>query len=390
MPFGGGQAGGHRGDRAARPRSALCRCRAGGFLQVAALAGGDEPVRAGAGEVGLGQVAGVGQDQADRAVSGAAGRGHRGGGGRGVADHGLVPLRVGGVLGEAGGDDQAVFAGDVLGVVALDEPAAAHRHEPGGRVGDVPLRPAPAAAAACRGGLRGRPARPGPAPARAGPRRTRPDSCGRDRAAARPRPARRRRRSRPRSGLRGGRLPGQARPGQVYLARAGRRPAAAPGPRPGRPASCSSAAARSAASRASRSACSDASAAATRSARVNGSPGSSSPAPPRPRTGRPRPRRPPRAPRPGSAASFRSPSSVRFASFDAFAAIFVPSSATDPDLPHAQPRAQQQHLREQAAAAVPRTAAGTGRPSRGRARARRRSPGTPRPAGTAARSAART
>jgi hypothetical protein len=42
----------------------------------------------------------------------------------GIADHGLIPAGVGGVLREPGGDDQAVAADGVLGVAALDEPAA--------------------------------------------------------------------------------------------------------------------------------------------------------------------------------------------------------------------------------------------------------------------------
>ena len=67
-------------------------------------------------------------------------------------------------------------------------------------------------------------------------------------------------------------------------------------------------------------------------ARVNGSPGSSSPR-------RPSPNRASSSASAAacraaiSAASFRSPSSVRFASFDAFAAILVPSRATVPDRP---------------------------------------------------------
>src|ERR1700733_7929587 len=54
----GGQAGGHRGDGRLLVFPGLARGRAGaggagGFLQVAALAGGDQPVRPGAGEVCL-------------------------------------------------------------------------------------------------------------------------------------------------------------------------------------------------------------------------------------------------------------------------------------------------------------------------------------------------
>jgi hypothetical protein len=53
---------------------------AGGLLQVAALAGGDQPVRAGAGQVGLGAVPRIGQRLPDAAAAarvrgGASGRG---------------------------------------------------------------------------------------------------------------------------------------------------------------------------------------------------------------------------------------------------------------------------------------------------------------------------
>ena len=192
------------------------------------------------------------------------------------------------------------------------------------------------------GGLRG----PGPAPAvrgRRGPGRT--PAAGTGGGPARRRPGRGAAPSLAAAPAPAPLLPGQVRPGELPTSRpAGGRPAAggpgaggrsAPAPAPALPppAAC-------------RSASSDASAAATRSARVNGSPGSSSPRFPSPN----------RASSAASAAaclaassaaSFRSPSSVRFASFDAFAPTLVPSSATDPDLPHAQPRAQQQHLREQ-------------------------------------------
>ena len=53
-----------------------------------------------------------------------------GGGVLGPAGHRLEPLAVDWVAGQLGGDDQLVFAGHVLGVVALDEPAAADRHQP--------------------------------------------------------------------------------------------------------------------------------------------------------------------------------------------------------------------------------------------------------------------
>ena len=105
--------------------------------------------RSGPGVVRLccGAVAGVGEQLADPAglVTGAGGRGGlvRGdqrGGVLGFGEHRLEPLGVGGVLGKLGSDDQLVFAGHVLGVVALDEPAAAHGHQPGVRVGDVAHR----------------------------------------------------------------------------------------------------------------------------------------------------------------------------------------------------------------------------------------------------------
>src|SRR6516225_6475306 len=69
---GGGQPGGHGSDGAFLAVSCFRVAGAGGFLQVAVLAGGDEPVRAGAGEVGVGEVAGVGEDQADLRVPAAA------------------------------------------------------------------------------------------------------------------------------------------------------------------------------------------------------------------------------------------------------------------------------------------------------------------------------
>jgi hypothetical protein len=89
---GGLEAGGHRGGRGAvgsLPAARAAGFLAGGFLHVAALAGGDEPVRAAAGEVGLAEVAGVGEGQADLPGSRAAGGGHQGGGLGGVLHHGL-------------------------------------------------------------------------------------------------------------------------------------------------------------------------------------------------------------------------------------------------------------------------------------------------------------
>src|ERR1700734_1800309 len=107
----------------------------GGAGARGGFSGGDQAVGAGDGEVVLGQVAGVGQEQLDqagqaagvagglRAGGGGAVGGDERGGGLGPAQHGLERGGVGGVAGEVGGDDQPVFAADVLGVVALDEPA---------------------------------------------------------------------------------------------------------------------------------------------------------------------------------------------------------------------------------------------------------------------------
>ncbi len=49
------------GPARCQPAQAAAAC----FLDVPVLAGGDEPVRAGDGEVGPGQVAGVGEEQPD-------------------------------------------------------------------------------------------------------------------------------------------------------------------------------------------------------------------------------------------------------------------------------------------------------------------------------------
>src|ERR1700722_9497989 len=179
--FGHGGGGGPVGLSGSRGGAGV----AGLFLEVAVLAGGDEPVGAGAGHVVLGFVAGVGEDQADEAPAAGAARaagaggvragggarpgggagggglagGDEGGGGLGGGEHGLEPGDVAGGAGEAGGDDEAVFAGEVLGVVALDEGAAADGHEPGVRVGGVP---GPLAAFPGAGGVAG--GFPGPGP----------------------------------------------------------------------------------------------------------------------------------------------------------------------------------------------------------------------------------
>ena len=146
----GGEPGGHRRDRPAvrlsagpplPARAAFSRSRR---LPVAMS-------RSGPGQVRLCLGAGSRRRRGPaRSGAGPLPASCRRGGGRGAVrrDQGggvLAPRRiigsyqahVGGVIGELGGDDQAVFAGDVLGVVALDEPAAADRHQPRVRVGDV-------------------------------------------------------------------------------------------------------------------------------------------------------------------------------------------------------------------------------------------------------------
>jgi hypothetical protein len=92
------------------------------------------------------------------AAGGAAGSDERGGG-LGGGHHRLEPGDVTGVLGERGGDDQPVLADHVLGVVALDEPAAAHGHQPAVGVGDVthPARPCAGAGGLFAGGCSGLP-----------------------------------------------------------------------------------------------------------------------------------------------------------------------------------------------------------------------------------------
>ena len=77
----------------------------------------------------------------------------QGGGVLGLGEHRLEPAAAGLLIGELGGDDQPVVAGHVLGVVALDEPAAADRHQPRVRVGDVPHRAGPLPVRLPPGGL---------------------------------------------------------------------------------------------------------------------------------------------------------------------------------------------------------------------------------------------
>ncbi len=378
----------------------LCCCAARGLRPAARAAFSRSrrlPVaisRSGPGQVRLcrGQVAGVGQDQADRPVSRAAGGGHRRRGGRRrrVIMCSYHRTSFGGVR-EPGGDDQAVLAGHVLRVVSLDEPAAADRHQPGVRVGDVPPGRLSVGLLAPRRG-RARAASPGPGPLqRVAGGRTRQYSsagtgCG---AGARPPPARRRPPARPRP------PPGTRRSPGPAAASARRHLGAPAGGLCARVPSLSvaryaRAAARSASARASRSASRSASAAATRSARVTGSPGSSSPRRPVPeqgilplvslrvrgRTSRPRASAAP--PRSGSRPSTRSR-----------------RSSSRPARPSPTwPMPSRAHSTSTCANSV-----------RGRLRellpeprhrhvirhvARRRSPGTPRPARTAARSAATT
>src|SRR4029077_5462877 len=155
-------------------RGPFGRVLAGLFFQVAGLAGGGEPVRAGGADVVLGVVAGVLDDGTDAA-------GHRGVAGGDIVAGAVLVLagaqavvafaqhgRVAGVGGVGGGDDggaldgdlvdflclqhvagvlagvaaehQPVVGGGVLAVVALDEAAAADREQPRVRVSEVARR----------------------------------------------------------------------------------------------------------------------------------------------------------------------------------------------------------------------------------------------------------
>ena len=315
------------------------------------LAGGDQPVRAGQGEVVLGAVPGISEEQPGEAVRPGGGvlawrvrgaasrrglvRGDQGGGVQRSGEHRPEPGGVGGVLGELGGDDQPVGGGDVLGVVALEEAAAAAGISRESRSVMLRAGPGPFSAAvfrACSAAL---------AWARSSqPRAWRTAGAwftgtggGRGTRGARPPGPAHRAAPAPRSGRAG-------RPRHVP---AGPVP---PGParRPGRVRRRLS-----------------------RSRRVQVGPGlriagglrgltfgfqfaralrirSSRLPPPAPPGGRRSPRRP--SPNRSSsaasaaacsparcAASARSRSSVRFAAFDAFAVIFVPSSATVPTWP---------------------------------------------------------
>ena len=144
--------------------------------KAAGLAVGDEPGRAGRGQVRLAVVAGVFDQDADAAGHGGmaggdvvtgivfaplgqgaqpavACRGHGrigGVGGVGGRDdrgallrHGRERLclqHVAGVLAGVAAGHEPVIGRGVLAVITLDEPAAAHRQQPGVRVGDVALR----------------------------------------------------------------------------------------------------------------------------------------------------------------------------------------------------------------------------------------------------------
>ena len=286
--------------------------------------------------VAFGEPAGVG------GVAGVAGRDDRGA----FLRHGGEPaglLGVAGVLAGVAAEHEPVVGRGVLAVVSLGEPAAAHRQQPGVRVGDVAPRPGLPVPGLFplplrRGGLRlggglglqcfqagaglaGLLAGAGPAGGRvtrcpaarracqsastassaataassrscaaaaataAGGRPGRP-RCRPPAPAGRPFPARGRRRPRPPA-----RLPARAgRPAPARPATADPVPVPCPRPAAGR----------------------------CRAAR---------PCP------RPRPRRPSWRPPSPAPASLRSPASVRLASFDALAAILTPSPATTESRP---------------------------------------------------------
>ena len=202
-------------------------------------------------------------------------------------------------------------------------------------------------------------------PARAS--RTRQWSCDRDgrpaAAAGRPR----------RAASPGGDLGLVARPAPGRASPRPARPRAAAGPRPpsGDPARgrarAASAAARSAASAASRSAPGRASAAATRSAPGDaGRRGRRRRAAPA-RTGRPRPRRPSAWRGHGLGRELPQPLLGPVRVLRRVRGDLRPVQRDHPDLPHPQPGAQHQHLREERRGGLARTAAGTAPPSRGRA-----------------------
>ena len=88
---------------------------------------GAQPAVAGAEQGGVGCVGGVG------------GRDDRGALGRHPAEL-LCLQHVAGVLAGVAAEHEPVIGRGVLAVVALDEPAAAHRQQPGARVGEVALR----------------------------------------------------------------------------------------------------------------------------------------------------------------------------------------------------------------------------------------------------------
>ena len=122
----------------------------------------DEPVRAGRGQVVLGQVSGVGQYDPDHVPGGIGGRGGGSGGGPGgsvVGDHRGGLYRGGGHrgIGDHGGrivvrthrDDQPVGAGHGLAVVALQPPSTPQRHHRGVAVAASGFAVRATAAASC-------------------------------------------------------------------------------------------------------------------------------------------------------------------------------------------------------------------------------------------------
>ena len=265
MPSLGGQPGGHGPiDLPPGCPGPVRRCPAGVFFQVAALAGGYQPVGAlgwsGCSRTGSRRRRGTGRSRGPRLVAvprpwlagGAVRRRCRAAASQARASIGVEPVHVGGVTGELGGDDQPVVAGDVLGVVALDEPAAAHGHQPRVRVGDVARpgsavialpRPCAPASGGALPGLLQLARRPG------GPGSTRwPGGAAGCAAASRPRPATRRcGPPRRQSGPAARRSPGPARMRRCGTAapRAAARAAALPaarlrqvGPRPSPSRSC--------------------------------------------------------------------------------------------------------------------------------------------------------
>src|SRR4029453_14734079 len=132
----------HRRDRVTViGRRTLGRVVDGGGVQVTGFADGDQPVRAGRGQVVLGAVAGVSEHDSDRLNLS---RGVRSPVacdqfrcGDGLFDQVAVVLVVDWAGAHAGGHNQPIRGGDRLTVVALHPAATAHRLHPRLRVGDV-------------------------------------------------------------------------------------------------------------------------------------------------------------------------------------------------------------------------------------------------------------